>query len=151
MIRRIDNTDPTIADRITAIQKLAYAVEADLIGFDGIPNLHETVDEIRAMSHLEWLGAFDGDDLAGFIGWADHGEHIDIDRLAIDPIFSRRGHGRALVRAVPWAPMQKVSTGSLNDPAVRLYESEGFIATEQIEIAPGVFITRFELRSDPSS
>lgn len=43
MLRPLDLSDPDVADRVVAIQRAAYRVEADLIGFDGIPPLHDTV------------------------------------------------------------------------------------------------------------
>jgi len=39
-----------------------------------------------------------------------------------------------------------VSTGSRNTPARRLYEGLGFQAVEERPIAPGIFVTHYELR-----
>jgi hypothetical protein len=51
----IDATDPKTAHRLVEIQRAAYAVETELIGFDGIPTLHDAVDDV--MTHdLQWLG-----------------------------------------------------------------------------------------------
>ncbi|CAB4602912.1 MAG: hypothetical protein F2534_22915 [Actinobacteria bacterium] len=56
MIERLDLSDPAIAAQVLAIQRAAYAQEAELVGYDAIPPLHETLDELRSQP-LEWLAA----------------------------------------------------------------------------------------------
>ena len=124
------------------LQRAAYAVEAALIGFEGIPPLHETAADVRSLD-LVWLGAFEGDLLVGGIACADYPTFRDIDRLFVDPATARRGIGRALVSSVLGAGEVRVSTGTRNAPALRLYESLGFEETEVREIAPGVTIRVF--------
>ncbi|MDW3220065.1 MAG: GNAT family N-acetyltransferase [Acidimicrobiales bacterium] len=146
MIRRIDPADDQLTDRIVEIQRAAYTVEAELIGFDRIPVLQETAADVRHQRGLTWLGAFVDDALAGVIAWTQDGDTVDIDRLAIDPAFARRGLGRGLVRAVPAARETTVSTGAANAPAVALYVGEGFTRGEDTELAPGVFMAHFRRR-----
>lgn len=131
------------AARIVEIQRAAYAVEARLIGFDGIPQLAETAADVAARGDLTWLGAAVDGRLAGVLAFAVEDGVLDIDRLAVDPAFARRGLGRRLVRSVPTDRPTIVSTGSANDPAVALYLGEGFAETGRTEIAPGVFTTQF--------
>ncbi len=137
--------DPTaVAARIVEIQLAAYAVEAALIGFDGIPQLSETADQVRSRTDLRWHGAFDDDGrLVGLIAWESVGGIVDIDRLAIDPLVARRGWGRRLVQAVPRDQPTIVSTGTENEPATNLYRDEGFVEVGRTEVAPGVFTTQF--------
>ena len=111
LIQAIDPTEESVATRIVAIQRAAYAVEAELMGFDGIPPLHELVIEVQAREDLIWLAAFTNDTIVGIVAWFDHGDSVEIDRLAVDPDWSRHGYGRQLVRAVPQAPVIDVSTG----------------------------------------
>lgn len=145
-VRPIDHTARGTAARIVAIQRTAYAIEAELIGFDGIPPLHESVEDVVALQGLQWRAAFEGETIIGIIAWSIDGDAIEIDRLAVDPSWSLRGHGRRLVRSVPDAAVVYVSTGSLNQPAIALYESEGFAQIGTIEIEPGVFITKLRRR-----
>jgi hypothetical protein len=46
----VDHTRPSVAEDILRVQRRSYAVEAQLIDFDAIPNLRETVDDIRQLS-----------------------------------------------------------------------------------------------------
>jgi len=45
--RRLDLSDPDTLRRLWDIQRASYAVEAQLIGFDGIPALHESLNELH--------------------------------------------------------------------------------------------------------
>jgi hypothetical protein len=98
MIEAIDPVNADIAQRIVYIQRSAYSVEACLIGFDGIPQLDEAAEDVMALNNLQWRGVFDGNALAGVIAWQIEQDVIEIDRLAIDPRFARRGHGRQIER-----------------------------------------------------
>ena len=134
-----------MASRVVELQRAAYAVEADLIGFDSIPPLHDTAADVLA-SELTWVGAFRGKALVGGLAYIDHTDHRDIDRLFVEPGHARRGIGRALVQSVLDAPEVRVSTGTANRPAAELYESLGFVAGPVREIAPGVTVTSWTLR-----
>ena len=46
--RRLDLSDPDTLRRLWDLQRASYAVEAELIGFDGIPALHESLDDLIA-------------------------------------------------------------------------------------------------------
>lgn len=139
--------DPQLAAELLALQRAAYAVEAELLGSDRIPPLHEGLDELRAVP-LRWLGAVDGSGLVGAVAWSVAPEGIDLARLVIAPRAFRRGLGRRLVAAVQdrAAPGERVTvaTGRVNAPARRLYEGLGFVAVQHREVEPGLWITRHE-------
>jgi len=141
-VTTLDPTDLDGATRVVEIQQAAYAVEAKLIDFDRIPQLSETAQDVMGRTDLDWRGVFDQGQLAGIIAWSIEKAVVDIDRLAIDPAFARRGYGRALVRAIPSLDAL-VMTGAKNYPAQRLYRTEGFIETGEVEISSGVFLTQF--------
>lgn len=145
MLRLLDVADHDVAARLLELQHAAYADEAELIGNDSIPPLHETLPELVAQP-LHWLGAVDGDALVGAVAWsftADGG--VGIDRLFVDPPSSRRGHGAALVDAVLGLGRRTlVSTGTRNAPARTLYERRGFAVVGTREIAPGFTVTQYE-------
>lgn len=146
MIRALDPTDTETAKRLLVVQHRAYAIEAELIGFDGIPPLQE---ELAGLMESEeyWLGRYDGDILVGAVAYElPDSDTVEISRLIVDPEHARRGHGRALLDHLDQLeprPISLVSTGTANTPAVRLYLSRGYQETARVEVAPGVQVTQF--------
>lgn len=143
-ITQVDpSTDRLSAEKILAVQRSAYAVEAELIGDDRIPLLHESVDDLCA-AQVHWLVARDLDEILGAAAWSGS----KIDRLVVAPHAHRQGIGRALVEVMlnSIAGQQlRVATGRDNGPARRLYESLGFAHTENQEVLPGLWLARYEL------
>jgi ribosomal protein S18 acetylase RimI-like enzyme len=141
------DVDEDVARDVLALQREAYAVEAALIGSDGIPALTETLEQLRAAGET-WLGLFDAAGLCGALAWQrlDDGT-IDICRLIVAPRAFRGGVATALLdeldRRFPADPMI-VSTGSANEPALRLYNRRGFHVVRQREAAPGLMVTELE-------
>ncbi|WP_328525577.1 GNAT family N-acetyltransferase [Kribbella sp. NBC_00359] len=145
MIRPLDLSDRAVAERVLTIQHAAYAVEAELIGFDGIPPLQEDLTGLMASTE-HWLGRYDGPVLVGAVAYELTDDSVDISRLIVDPAYARRGHGRALLDHLDQLeprPVSLVSTGSANTPAVTLYKSRGYTEIGQVEVAPGVCVTQF--------
>ena len=145
-LARLDLSDTEIAAQLLALQRRAYRVEADLVGSDDIPPLHETMEEL-ASSGETFLGALLDDVVVGAISWKLVEGTLDIHRLVVDPAQFRSGIGASLVRAAlaaePTATSAIVQTGAANDPARRLYLSEGFEQVDEIEAAPGLRVARF--------
>ncbi|MFG1944993.1 GNAT family N-acetyltransferase [Nonomuraea sp. NPDC048826] len=141
-ISEISADQPGLID----LQRAAYHVEAEIIGDDRIPPLHETPEEVRALP-LTWLGAFGDDgDLLGAVAWEETADEVDLDRLMVDPGAHRRGVGRALVKEVmarAGARRVVVSTGRGNTPARALYERLGFTLTGESEPVPGLWVVHY--------
>ena len=144
---RLDLRDDGLADEILALQQGAYRVEADLIGSDEIPPLSETLEELRSCGE-EFLGAYVGSALAGFVSWRLDGITLDLHRLVVDPEHFRLGIGTRLLRAAldaePRARRAVVQTGARNRPARALYERAGFRELGSREPVPGLTVTLFE-------
>jgi ribosomal protein S18 acetylase RimI-like enzyme len=138
------DVDDDLAREVLALQREAYAVEAALIGSDGIPALTETLEQLRDAGEA-WLGVFDAAGLCGAVAWQRlDDETIDICRLIVAPRAFRGGVATALLdeldRRFPASPMI-VSTGSANEPALALYRRRGFHPVRQREAAPGLMVT----------
>jgi ribosomal protein S18 acetylase RimI-like enzyme len=139
----LDLADESIAQSVLALQRQSYAVEAALIGSDDIPQLTETLEELRA-AELDWLGTFDAAGLAGAVSWKllDDGT-VDIHRLVVAPRAFRRGVASALLDALDArfpGRATLVSTGRDNGPALELYRRRGFTVAREREAIPGLWI-----------
>jgi len=150
MTERLDITiDTPEVRRLYEMQRSAYAVEAELIGFDGIPPLRETYEDFRACGET-FLVSRENGELAGAVAYERNGHELEICRLVVDPCHFRRGVASRLLAALlerehDWA-VARTSTGTANAPAVALYRKLGFAETGRREVAPGVSVTLFALR-----
>ena len=148
-LEELDIARREIASAVLELQRRAYRIEAALLGSDEIPPLHESLEELQASGET-FLGAFLDGILAGAISWRVEDGVIDLHRLVVDPSRHRAGVGTALVRAAlaaePEAERAIVQTGAANEPARRLYRGEGFEEIDDIEVAPGLRVTRFAKR-----
>ena len=149
---RLNLSDPDTLRRLWDLQRASYAVEAELIGFDGIPALHESLEELRDCGE-SFLGLNDETGLAGAVSWVRlQDDTLDICRLMVHPRAHRRGIATALLDALDRAePAQRavVSTGTANHPALGLYKRRGFTPVGTRLIAPGTSLTLLERRSMP--
>lgn len=142
-VHSLDLADPTVADQVWQLQRAAYRVEAELVGFDGIPPLHESLEDLVA-APLKWIGVEESDgQIAAALAYTETDDRIDIDRLVVMPDRFRLGFGTALLSALGRSAMITVSTGAVNGPAHRLYESQGFTRTRDEEVVPGMWIAHF--------
>ncbi|MCC3771729.1 N-acetyltransferase [Streptomyces sp. UNOC14_S4] len=150
VIRPLDLADPQTAHAAHCITKAAYAIEAKLIDFDGIPALHETLAGMRAHP-LTWLGVLTPDgQLAAFVAYDRTTDPVEIDRVCVDPAWFRHGLasrllGHLMDELLP-AKDLTVSTGAANEPAIALYKRLGFARTQDFSPAPGLTMASFELR-----
>ena len=135
--RPIDHTTPAIAAAVVTVQRAAYRVEADLIGYDRIPPLLESEEDVMALD-LVILGVHDDGQLVGLAGYEVDDGVVEINRLAVDPRWFRRGIARALVKEIhariPAAGRFVVSTGAANTPATTFYASLGYQHTRTTTI-----------------
>ena len=152
--RRLDLADEPTLRQLWELQRAAYAVEAALIGFDGIPALHESLQELRGCGE-SFLGTSDEAGLSGAVSWTRLPDGtLDICRLVVAPRAHRRGVATALLDgldAVEPADVTVVSTGTANLPALALYRRRGFVAVGTRGIAPGVTVTLLRRETRPVS
>ncbi|OHX51328.1 alanine acetyltransferase [Planococcus salinarum] len=149
MIQELDHRSESTAKAIQKIQHPAYLVEAEMMGFQGIPQLKESILELRNSDEV-FLGYMEKDRLLGFLSYKKESETIDIHRLVVDPGHFREGIGSRLLvfLLTKYQGLNfTVSTGKANVPAKKLYESHGFIEMEDFEVAPGIFCTALKKKT----
>jgi ribosomal protein S18 acetylase RimI-like enzyme len=151
---RLDLSDPDTLRHLWDLQRASYAVEARLIGFDGIPPLHDSPEQLRACDE-SFLGVRDELRLVGAVAWTrlPNGA-LDICRLIVHPVAHRCGVATALLDAldsIEPAELTVVSTGTANLPAVALYRRREFIPVGERRIAPGVTVTLLERQNASAS
>ncbi|MEU9378073.1 GNAT family N-acetyltransferase [Streptomyces sp. NPDC048255] len=148
LIRPLDLTDDATAAAVHRIGLAAYAVEAELIGFDGIPALSESLAELRARP-LHWIGALSGaGEITGFLAWEEEEDgSVCIDRLCVAPAWFRRGIASLLLDHVLTDVLAgrpvTVTTGAANVPAVALYTRLGFARGPDFSPVPGLRMASF--------
>jgi ribosomal protein S18 acetylase RimI-like enzyme len=148
LIKSLSVTSQGISAQVLAIQLLSYQVEANIIGFEGIPALKDTVASIQK-SKEQFCGYYEEGVLVGVISYSIKDNTLEIHRLIVHPQHFRKGIGRALVEYVLYLGRDNISryivwTASSNYPAVDLYRSLGFQEEEQVEVHPTIYITKFE-------
>lgn len=153
MIEKLPIEQEEVAKQVLDIQIPAYLVEAELIGFEDIPPLKDTVSSLQQCAETFYGFLFDGE-LAGAISYTREGSIMDIHRMVVHPGHFRKGIAQELLNHIlsieTGVEKIVVSTGSKNMPAKKLYWKNGFVDTREVEVAPGVSITLFE-KSTPKS
>lgn len=147
MIGPLDITDVSIAEKVLHIQLPAYQVEAELIGFAGIPQLKDTVETLSQCGE-QFYGYYVQEELAGVISYKVEEDVLDICRLVVHPSYFRKGIANALLafllKEKQVVKKAIVSTGGQNIPAKNLYVKHGFVETKQIPIAEGIYLSILE-------
>ena len=135
----LDLGDDTTLERLVALQRQSYAVEAEWIGAPTLPPMRETPAQLRAAGETV-LGARRDGALIGAVSYKRDGETVDIHRLVVDPAAFRGGVATALLDALEArhadATHWTVGTGVGNEPVLALYARRGFRVTEE-RIVPG--------------
>lgn len=143
VIAAIQITDPRAASQILELQKLSYRVEANLIGSDAIPALHENLEQLQHCGEA-FYGFFEEQILCGAISFKLERQTLDIHRVMVHPNHFRKGIAQQLLEFVLKLEFNAerciVQTGALNTPAIRLYQKLGFTALEQREVAPDLWV-----------
>jgi GNAT superfamily N-acetyltransferase len=139
VIAPLDLGDEQTLQRLVALQRASYAVEAELIGVPSLWPMRDTPDALRASGET-FLGELREGVLVGAVSYKRDGDTVDIHRLVVDPGAFRGGVATALLDALEAreadAAHWTVGTGAGNVPALTLYERRGFAITEE-RIVPG--------------
>ncbi|MGG3283616.1 GNAT family N-acetyltransferase [Paenibacillus solani] len=149
MISKLSLEDRDTVQQIWSLQHMAYPLEAERIGFLEIPPLQDTFDMIRLCGETFFGYVNEEGDIIGAIAIEPEQKQVTISRMMVHPGHFRKGIAGILIQHVlesyKEAPKFVVSTGTLNTPAVNLYEKFGFVKDHVFEVAPGVELTEFHL------
>ncbi|WP_181347743.1 GNAT family N-acetyltransferase [Thalassobacillus sp. CUG 92003] len=146
MIHHLYHRSVSVAEQIYNVQKVSYAQEARWMENHSLPPLSEKTDDIQASDETFW-GVYDDDRLVAFIAFESLDEEIQICRLATLPDWMNKGLGRRLLnRVLDLTGIRKffVMTGNNNQPALGLYESEGFSPVKDVQTEEGITLTVLE-------
>lgn len=145
----VDHRNARTATELVALQRRAYAIEAELIGYDRMPPLIETAEELMR-SRLTMLTVIESGAVVGLLGYTMGEGMVDLDRIAVDPAHFRRGHARRLLnRLHELHPTHDavVSTGAGNAPAIALYESLGYQRIGERTVVQALAVVDFRRRA----
>jgi len=129
MITKLENSNEIIANQIHTIFQSSYKVEAQLIGVHDFPPLLRSVKDI-VNSKTDFYGFNDNNCLAAIIEIEIDEKHLDIHSLTVDPKYFRKGIADKLINYVLKTfdlTVAIVETASVNQPAINLYERNGFV------------------------
>ncbi|MDQ0495061.1 GNAT family N-acetyltransferase [Paenibacillus brasilensis] len=143
--------DDDIVSQIWCLQHLAYRLEAELIGFDEIPPLMDTFDTLKSCGE-SFYGWMEDDELLGALAvQSESPGSLTLTRMMVHPDHFRKGIADSLMKHVlnehRHIPLFIVSTGTLNTPAVALYQKHGFRPVSAAEVAPDVELTTYHLHN----
>ncbi|MEK8132256.1 GNAT family N-acetyltransferase [Paenibacillus filicis] len=152
VIRPVDMDNLQELLPLLELQQQAYRIEAELVGFEEIPPLLDSPQELRE-SGESFFGYYEDEKLLGAISCKQSARELTICRMMVHPDRFRQGIAGALLRhveaiAIPGCAIA-VATGTTNTPAVALYEKHGFMASRMQLIAPGITMTHFIKLAEP--
>ncbi|MCQ4088741.1 GNAT family N-acetyltransferase [Saccharibacillus sp. JS10] len=156
MIDKLDMSNESLVEELFQLQQIAYRLEAQLIGFEEIPPLADTIATLKRSSDIFYGYTSEEGRLIGAIAVEEEfpGE-LTLTRMMVHPDFFRQGIATRLIAYIflhyPNFKTYKVSTGTTNEPAMRLYQNFGFVPFRKEYVAPGVELTTLRRQADPKA
>jgi len=84
MLKTINIQNVSIAEKILKLQKSSYQIEADIIHYNKIPPLIETLNEL--INSTETFVVYESQqEIIGFLSYQIQQQNVEICRLAIHP------------------------------------------------------------------
>ena len=149
MIRRLDHTDPKIAQNIRDVFQVSYTVEAELLKAIDFPPLQKTLDNFLK-SENNFYGFLDNDKLIAVIEVHFESSCTHIQSLVVSPSYFRRGIAQNLIGHIfdnNKSELYTVETGKDNLPAIQLYQKFGFVKSKEYDTDHGVRKVRLEKKT----
>ena len=154
MIKKLNNSDVGVSNKIYAIFQASYKVEAELLKVIDFPPLKRTSQEISNSSN-DFYAYYLEDNIAGVIEVDKNRiQSTHIQSLVVSPEYFRKGIGKKLVRFVLdnyTSRLFTVETGEDNEPAINLYKTFNFQEEKNWDTDHGVRKVGFKLLIDSGS
>ena len=133
MIKSINIQDIEQAEKIFYLQRIAYQIEADIIHYNKIPPLIETLNEL--INSTETFVVYESQqEIIGFLSYQIQQQNVEICRLAIHPNHLKNGIATKLFNfllTIKNIKQYLVSTAEKNLPAITFYLKNGFVETNK--------------------
>ncbi|WP_079527342.1 GNAT family N-acetyltransferase [Solibacillus isronensis] len=146
MIKQFDIRLSKNAEKLLEIQMPSYKVEAEIIGYDDIPPLKDTVNTLKQCGET-FFGYYINEELCAAISVKVIDNEVDIHRLIVHPDHFRKGIAQKLLTFIERQFDKRiiiVATGSKNKPAITLYKKNGFRITKEVQVNEHLSLTYFE-------
>lgn len=141
MIKKLKNTDLSLARSIRSVFQESYKVEAKLLNVKDFPPLKRSL-ESYANSENDFYGFLKNKELAGVVEISYEGGFTYIQSLVVSPCFFRQGVAAELMEFVLHTFFDSklfiVETGVANKPAIALYRKFGFKEVKEWETDHGI-------------
>lgn len=146
MIKKFDIRNTKNAEKLLKIQIPSYKVEAEVIDYEDIPPLKDTVNTLQQCGE-NFFGYYIKEELCAAISVKVSDHEVDIHRLIVHPDHFRKGIAQKLLTFIEGQFDIKtiiVATGSKNTPAITLYKKNGFQVTKEVQVNEHLSLTYFE-------
>ncbi|MGG0689109.1 GNAT family N-acetyltransferase [Bacillus safensis] len=144
MIIRLDQKNEEQAKELLHIQLAAYQREAEQIGYQDLPPLKETVQDIIETDEI-FIGFEKEGHLLGIASYELHDDRIILSRLAVHPHHVNQGIGTALLQSIiQYQKTIELTTAEANTPAIKLYEKLGFKQKARLQVENKLMLTKME-------
>ncbi len=148
MIKKLQNDDREISQKIRSVFQKSYRVEAELLNAKDFPPLKRPLEDYLK-SDTEFFGYSKKSKLAGVIEIDHNTEYTYINSLVVHPLFFRQGIAKKLMEftlSTFDSNLFIVETGLENEPASRLYKKFGFKEVKRWDTNHGIRKIKFELK-----
>jgi predicted N-acetyltransferase YhbS len=123
---------------VLAVQRAAFAIEAQLYSDPSLPPLQESHEQLDAdLDRTHGLVALDGDRVVGSVRVRVDGTSLHIGRLSVAPDRQGRGLGALLLaraEEVAEASEALLFTGHLSASNLRLYARAGYVEQRRVPV-----------------
>lgn len=150
MIKKVDIAQKAVANEVISLQKEAYMLESQLVGFD-VPTIFEKITDLQYDGYNYYAYCSDNE-IVGICALEEKKPVLTIAKLFVKPSHFRKGIAKSLLTFIEsWAIAQTfqkiiVGTATLNTPATKLYLKMGYNLEQIQQVEANISLSFFEKR-----